>query len=164
MRTWFRSLSGFVDQDRAEFDLRKTRVTGAHTRAADNISRIKYLLLALPNERLVLPFVVAAKLALFVLELNQLLKLDVRGVVGDLAVEREEGDGRVEGFAGFRSEANNLEAGSMDLLRELIHRDVRRSADEDLARIHLCEMIDDRRRGDGLSGTGRALDQTERLL
>ena len=52
----------------------------------------------------------------------------------------------------------------MDLFSELINSDVRRRADEDLTRIHLGEVINNRSRGNGFASARRSLDQTDGLL
>lgn len=45
----------------------------------------------------------------------------------------------------------------MDLLRELVDGDVGGGADENLAGVHLGEVVDDRSGRDCLSGSGRSL-------
>ena len=52
----------------------------------------------------------------------------------------------------------------MYLFGELVNCDVGWRADEDLALVHLREMIDDRCGRDGLASAGRTLNEAERLL
>ena len=52
----------------------------------------------------------------------------------------------------------------MDLLRQLVDGNIGWCADEDLAWVHFCEMIDDGGGGDGLSSTRRTLDQADWFL
>jgi len=52
----------------------------------------------------------------------------------------------------------------MDLFTQVVDSDVRGSTDEHLSWVHLGEVVDDRSGCDGLSCTGRSLNQTERFL
>ncbi|KAA1469267.1 hypothetical protein DENSPDRAFT_595198 [Dentipellis sp. KUC8613] len=154
----------FVNQDGPELQLAQPRITCTHTRAADDIRGAQNFLLALPNQSLVLPLIVRAQLPLLVLELDKLLQLDMRGIVRDLLMQRQERDGRVERLAGLRRQAHDLQAGCVDLLGKLVNSDVRWRTDEHLAGIHLGQMVYDGGRCHGLSGTGGTLDKTDRLL
>ena len=101
---------------------------------------------------------------MLVLELNEFLQLDMRGVVCNLLVQSQKGDGRIEGLAGLGREPDDFETGRVDLLRELINGNIGRCAHEDLTRVHLREVIDDRGGSNGLACSGRSLDEAERLL
>lgn len=86
------------------------------------------------------------------------------GAVRDLGVESEEVDARVEGLAGFGGETDDFKPGRVNLFGQLVDCDVGWGADEDLARIHLGEVIDDGSGRDGLAGSRRPLDKAEWLL
>ena len=116
------------------------------------------------DECLVLPLIVAAQLALLVLEHDELLKLYVRRAVLHLTVQCQEGHAGVEGFTRLGRQTHDLKPSHVDLLGELVDGDVRWSAHKDLAGVHFGEVIDDGGRGDGLSGAGRALNEGEGLL
>jgi hypothetical protein len=77
--------------------------------------------------------------------------------VGDLLVKGEEGDLAVERLSRLGGDSDDLEAGGVDLLGELVDGNIRRGADKDLAGVHLGEVVDDRGGGDGFSGSGRTL-------
>mmetsp|Transcript_35599 Transcript_35599/g.120617 ORF Transcript_35599/g.120617 Transcript_35599/m.120617 type:complete len:354 (+) Transcript_35599:1382-2443(+) len=72
-------------------------------------------------------------------------------------------DGRRDGLAGLGAEAHDLEARRVDLLRELVHGDVRRRRHEDLPHALLRQVPDDRRGRHGLARARRPLDQRQRL-
>ena len=164
MLTRFCGLRGFVNQDGLEFQLAEPGVSRADTSAANNLCCQQNLLLALPNEALIFPLIVGAQLPLFVLKLNKLLEFDVGGVICDLVMKRQERDRRIERLARLGCEAYNFEPRGVHLFSELIHSNVRRSADEDLARVHLGEVINDRSRSNGFASARGSLDQADRLL
>jgi hypothetical protein len=56
---WLSSLRSLVDQHRPELEFVETRITSTHASAADNIRSTQNFLLALPDQRLVLPLIVA---------------------------------------------------------------------------------------------------------
>lgn len=157
-------MRSLVDQYRPKLQLAQPRVSRAHASATDHISSSKDLLFAVANQGLVLSLVGLTQLSLLVLELDKFLQLDMAGVVGNLAVEAEKRDGRVRFLAGFGGKANDLEAGEVDLLRELIDGDVGGGANEHLASVHLGEVIDDGSGSDRLSGPGGSLNKTDGFL
>lgn len=162
--TWLRGLRSLIDEYRAELEFTETGIASTNTSATDHISHTKNFLLALADESLVLAFIVRAKLPLFIFQLDELLKLGVSSIVGDLLMKRQERDGRIKSFARLGCEADHLEAGGVDLFRELINGNVGGGANENLARIHLRQMIHDRCRGNRLSCTRRSLDKAKRFL
>lgn len=155
--TRFGGLGRLVDQDGPKLELAQSRIASPDTGAADDVRGAENLLLARADEGLVLSLVVRAQLALLVLELDELLQLEVHGVIRDLLVERQEGDGGIQGLARLCGETDDFEARCVYLLGELIDGNVGRGTDEDLAGVHLGEVVDDGGRGDGLAGSGRAL-------
>ena len=70
------------------------RVTTPNIRGADDIRGAQgfLLTLALPNESLVLSLIVGAQLTLLVLEEDELLRLDISSIVGDLSMQDKERD------------------------------------------------------------------------
>ena len=116
------------------------------------------------DERLVLPLIIAAQLALLVLEHDELLQLHVRRAVLHLTVQCQEGHAGVEGFTRLGRQAHDLQASHVDLFRELVDSDVRGSADKDLAGVHFGKVVDDGGGGDGLARAGRTLNEGEGLL
>jgi hypothetical protein len=154
-------LGRLVDEDRPKLELGQPRISTSNTSAANDIGVVENLPLARPGQRLELPLIARAQLPLTLLELNELLQLGVRVRVGDLGVEGEVRDGRLERLARFGRHAHDLESRGVDLLGELVDGDVRGGADEDLAGVHLGEVIDDRGGGDCLSGTGRSLSSAD---
>lgn len=154
-------MRSFVDEYRAKLELGQSRISASDTSAADDIRVPQDLALASPSQRLELALVATAQLALLVLELNEFLQLGVGIAVGDLGVEGEERDGGLERFARLGGDADDLESRGVDLLGELVDGDVGGGADEDLAGVHLGEVVDDRSRGDGLAGSRRSLRATD---
>ena len=154
----------FINEDGPKLQFTEAWVPGSDASAAYDIGGAQYLLLALSYKRLVLPLVVRAELALFVLELDELLQLDMGRVVRYLLVERKEGDGRIEGLARLCAEPHNLQPGGVYLLGQLVDGNIGRRADKDLSRVHFREMIDDGRGSYRLSRPRRALNEAERLL
>jgi hypothetical protein len=142
--TRFRSLGCLVDEDRPELELCQSGIARSDTRNADDVRGIENVPLAPPDERLVLSLVALTQFSLIVAQLNELLQFGMGIGIGDLIVQRQERDGRVECLAGFGSDTDDFESGLVDLLAQVIHGDVGWRADEDLARIHLGEVVDDR--------------------
>src|SRR6266404_6844711 len=164
MHTGFRSLCRFVNQDGLELQFAEPRVSGTDTSAADDLRCQQNLLLTLPDEGLIFPLIVRAQLSLFVLELDKFLEFDVRGVICDLVMKRQERDRRIERLARLGREAHNFETRGVDLFSELINGDIRRRADEDLARVHLGKMINSRSRSDSFASARGSLDQADGFL
>ena len=164
MLTRFSSLCRLIYQNCLEFQFAEPGVSRADTSATDDLCCQQNLLLALPDEALIFPLIVGAQLSLFILKLDEFLEFDVRGVVCDLVMKRQKRDGRIERLTRLGCEAHNFEPRSVDLFSELIDGDVRRRADEDLARIHLGEVINNRSRSNGFASARRSLDQADRLL
>jgi hypothetical protein len=164
MLTRFSGLCGFVNQDGLEFQFAEPGVSRADTSAANDLRCQQNLLLALSDEALILPLIVRAQLSLLVLKLDKLLEFDVRGVVCDLVMKRQECDGRIERLTRLGRKPHDFEPRGVDLFSELINSDVRRRADEDLAWVHLGEVINNRSRSNGFASARRSLDQADRLL
>ena len=163
-RTRFSRLRRLIDQHRPKLELGQPRIPRAHTRTTNHIRHAQNLLLAQPTQRLILALVVRAQLPLLVLELNQLLQLNVRRAVRHLLVQRQKRDRRVQRLPRLGRQPHHLEPRRVDLLRQLVHRDVRRRADQHLSRVHLREVVHDRGRRYGLARTRRPLDEAQRLL
>jgi hypothetical protein len=130
-------LSSLVDQHRPKLELGEPRITATNTSCADDVRIAQNLLLHRPRQRLELPLIRARQLSLLLFELNEFLELGMSVGVGDLGVEGEEGNRGFEGFAGFGGDTNDLEAGGVDLLGELVDGDVGRGGNEHLTRVHL---------------------------
>lgn len=110
----------FIDQHSPELQLAQPRVTTPNTSRADHVSCRKNLLFALPNERLVLPFVIRTQFPLLILQLDKFLKLNVCSVVGHLTMQGQESDGRVQSFTRLGCQTHNFQTSRVDFLGELI--------------------------------------------
>ena len=97
--TWLSSLRCLVHEDGPELEFGESRVTRSHTRRANHVRSIQDILLARLHQALVLALIGLAQLALVVAELDELLQLGMRVGIGDLLMERQEGDARVERFS-----------------------------------------------------------------
>jgi hypothetical protein len=164
MLTRFSGLCGFVNQDGLEFQFAEPGVSRADTSATNDLCCQQNLLLALSDEALILPLIVRAQLSLLILKLDKLLEFDMRGVVCDLVMKRQKCDGRIERLTRLGCKPHDFEPRGVDLFSELINSDVRRRADEDLAWVHLGEVINNRSRSNGFASARRSLDQADRLL
>lgn len=143
MLTWFCSLRGFVDQNSPELELAQPRIARSYASAADNVCSAENLLLALPDQRLILPLIVATQFPLFVFQHDELLQLYVGGTVRYLLMESQVRDTRIQSLPRFGSQTDHLQTGSVNLLCELIDGNVGRRANENLARVHFCEVVND---------------------
>ena len=157
-------LGAFVDKDRPEFELGKTRVASTNTRAANDIGVCEDLALCGTSERLELLLILAAQFSKLALQLHKLVKLDIGVVHADLFVQGEEANLGLDILARLGSDTNDFETGEMDALGELINSHVRRCANKHLTTINLTQVVDDSCRCHSLASTGRTLDQTKRLL
>ena len=120
-------------------------VTGADTGAADDVSSIQQVALALFLQRAVSLLVARRQLAGLVLQLLQLLQLGHAVVAADLVVQRQVADGRVDRLATLGAQAHHLQAGAVDLLRQLVDGDVGRRAHQHRPAALLHQVVHDRR-------------------
>ena len=71
--------------------------------------------------------------------------------VSDLVVQGEEGHRGLDGLPTLGTQTHHLEARLVDLLRELVHRDVRGGTHQHLAVTLLGQMVHHSGRGDRLA-------------
>ena len=163
-----RRLRGLVHEYRPEPKLRQARVPRPRARRADDVRRLQDVQLQALRQRPVPPLVLGAQLAELVLELLQLGELPVSSPrraaqrLG-LVVQSEVLHGARDALAAPRGDANHPEARLLDLLRELVHRDVRRRAHEHLLppRVARRQVVHDGRGGHRLARPRRALNQAQ---
>jgi hypothetical protein len=74
-------------------------------------------------------------------------------------VQRQEANRRLNIFTRLGGKTDNLQSSTMNTFAKLINSNVGWCADKNLATIDLGKMIDDSRRGDGLSGSRGSLDE-----
>lgn len=79
-------------------------------------------------------------------------------------MKRQERDRGIERLTRLGCKPHDFEPSGVDLFSELINSDVRRCAYEDLAWVHLGEVVNYRSRSNGLASARRSLDQADRLL
>jgi hypothetical protein len=141
--TWLRSLGCFIDQYRPKLELCQPRITASDTSSANDIGSIEDVTLRIPDEIPVPSLILRTQLALLGLELDEFLQITMRRCAGDLIVQRQEGNGRIERFTRLGCQSDDLESRSVDLFCELIDSDVGWRDDEDLTGVHFGEMVYD---------------------
>jgi len=142
-RTWFCSLSGFIDKNSPKLHFGQSGIPRTNASATNNVGGIEDLPLALLDQSLILPLVVGAQLPLLVLQLNEFLQLHVRRVLGHLLMESQERDGGIKGLSRLRGDTDRFQPRGMDLLGELIHGNIGRRADQNGTRVHFRQMVND---------------------
>mmetsp|Transcript_56805 Transcript_56805/g.172959 ORF Transcript_56805/g.172959 Transcript_56805/m.172959 type:complete len:249 (-) Transcript_56805:1355-2101(-) len=159
-------LRRLVAQDLLEAEIREPRVARANACGADHVGCLQKLALGGILQLLELLFVAMRQLAELVFEREQFLQfLMVRRVeVANLVVQGQEVHAARHSLPALGAEPHDLEASFVQLLCQLVHRNVGRRAHQDLALVLPREVVDDRGARHGLPRAGRALDQVQRAL
>jgi hypothetical protein len=135
--TWLGCLGRFIDQYCPKLELCQPRITASNTSSANDIRSIENIPFRIPNEIPVPSLILCTQFALLGLELDEFLQIPMRRCAGDLIVQRQEGNGRIERFTRLGCQPDNLESRAVNLFCKLIDSDVGWRDDEDLTGIHL---------------------------
>mmetsp|Transcript_99127 Transcript_99127/g.206634 ORF Transcript_99127/g.206634 Transcript_99127/m.206634 type:complete len:346 (+) Transcript_99127:1539-2576(+) len=159
-------LGGLVAENLLKSEVLEAGVASADASCANHVGGLKKFALRGILKLLELLLVDVRKLSKLFFERDQLLKLLMiwSVEVPNLVVESEVVYPAGDGLPTLGAQTNHLQASPMELLGELIDRDVRRGADQDLALILPRHVVHDGRARHRFSSAGRPLDEVKRAL
>mmetsp|Transcript_23283 Transcript_23283/g.45808 ORF Transcript_23283/g.45808 Transcript_23283/m.45808 type:complete len:234 (-) Transcript_23283:1097-1798(-) len=162
----FCCLCGLINQDLSESEIRQTRVPRPHTGRTDDVSSVEKFPLGHVAQGLQSLLVTCVQLPHCLLQLQQPLELLVlRGSQrSNLFVQSQVVHCGGNGLSALGSQTHDLQTAHGDPLCHVVDSHVGGGTHKHLALLLPGEVIHDRGRGHGLSGSRRPLNETERRL